>query len=75
MDEDCSSCQHRSGAAPIPQDAFEPFAEGEWGPTGTYERHRVVAMGVFEMPWGIQLSPVFQAATARPRDSGSRPGC
>jgi hypothetical protein len=54
------------GAAPIPQDAFEPFAEGEWGPTGTDERHRVVAMGVFEMPWGIQLSPVFQAATARP---------
>ena len=28
------------GAAPIPQDAFEPFAEGEWGPTGTDERHR-----------------------------------
>ena len=22
------------GAAPIPQDAFDPFAEGEWGPTG-----------------------------------------
>jgi hypothetical protein len=54
------------GAAPIPQDAFEPFAEGEWGPTGTDERHRLVAMGVFEMAWGIQLSPVFQTATARP---------
>jgi hypothetical protein len=23
-------------------------------------------MGVFELPWGVQLSPVFQAATARP---------
>ena len=54
------------GAAPIPQDAFDPFAEGEWGPTGTDERHRLVAMGVFEIPWGIQLSPVFQVATARP---------
>ncbi len=53
------------GGAPQPQDAFEPFADGEWGPTGNDERHRVVAMGVFEMPWGIQLSPVFQAATAR----------
>jgi hypothetical protein len=54
------------GGAPAPQDAFEPFAEGEWGPTLNDERHRVVAMGVFEMPWGIQLSPVFQAASARP---------
>ncbi len=54
------------GAAPLPQDAFEPFADDEWGPTGTDERHRIVAMGVFELPYGIQLSPVFQAATARP---------
>ena len=54
------------GAAPIPQDAFDPFAEGEWGPTSYDERHRVVVMGVFEMPYGIQLSPVFQAASARP---------
>ena len=54
------------GAAPIPQNAFEPFADGEWGPTGVDERHRLVAMGVFEMAYGIQLSPVFQAATARP---------
>ena len=42
------------------------MADGEWGPTGTDERHRVVAMGVFELPYGIQLSPVFQAASARP---------
>jgi hypothetical protein len=54
------------GAAPIAQDAFDPFAEGEWGPTLYDERHRVVAMGVFELPYGIQLSPVFQAASARP---------
>ena len=54
------------GAAPIPQDAFEPFADDEWGPTLYDERHRVVVMGVFELPYGIQLSPVFQAATARP---------
>ena len=50
----------------FPQDPFDPFAEGEWGPTGNDERHRVVAMGVFEMPFGLQLSPIFQAATARP---------
>ncbi len=54
------------GAAPIPQDAFDPFAEGEWGPTLYDERHRMVAMGVFELAYGIQLSPVFQVASARP---------
>jgi hypothetical protein len=54
------------GAAPLAQEAFDPLAESEWGPTATDERHRVVAMGVFELPYGIQLSPVFQAATARP---------
>jgi hypothetical protein len=54
------------GAAPIPMNAFEPFAESEWGPTGTDERHRLVAMGVFEVGYGVQLSPVFQAASARP---------
>ena len=49
-----------------PQDSFDPLAEGEWGPTLQDERHRVVATGVFELPYGIQLSPVFQAASARP---------
>ena len=54
------------GGAPVPQDSFEPFADGEWGPTATDERHRLVAMGVFELAYGIQLSPVVQAASARP---------
>jgi hypothetical protein len=54
------------GAAPQPMDAFEPFADDEWGPTLYDERHRAVLMGVFELPYGVQLSPVFQAATARP---------
>ena len=54
------------GGAPAPQDAFAPFAEGEWGPTATDERHRFVAIGVFELGRGLQVSPVFQASTARP---------
>jgi len=54
------------GAAPLAQDAFAPLARGEWGPTLSDERHRVVAVGVFELPYGFQLSPVFQAASARP---------
>ena len=54
------------GGSAVPQNSFDPLAEGEWGPTPQDERHRVVATGVFELPYGIQLSPVFQAASARP---------
>ena len=54
------------GGAPLPQDNLDPFAEGEWGPTTTNETHRVVVMSVIELPWRIQVSPVFQAASARP---------
>ena len=54
------------GGAPAPQNAFEPLAEGELGPTGSDERHRVVAIGVFDLAWGIQLSPIVQLASARP---------
>jgi hypothetical protein len=55
----------RGSIAP-PQDALYPLAPGEWGPTLQDERHRLVATGVLELPYGIQLSPVFQAASARP---------
>jgi len=44
----------------------QPQGEGEWGPNQTDERHRFVFLGVFEMPYGVQLSPVIQAASARP---------
>jgi hypothetical protein len=44
----------------------QPFAKDEWGPNGPDERHRVVFTGVFEAPYGIQFSPVVQAASARP---------
>jgi hypothetical protein len=54
------------GSAPLAQDAFAPLARGEWGPTLSDERHRLVAVGVFDLPYGVQLSPVFQASTARP---------
>ncbi|OFW40449.1 MAG: hypothetical protein A3J28_16865 [Acidobacteria bacterium RIFCSPLOWO2_12_FULL_60_22] len=45
---------------------FQPFGESEWGPTVTDERHRAVLSGVFNLPWGIQVSPIFQIASARP---------
>jgi hypothetical protein len=58
------STGNRSGAG-RPQQWNEPFAEGEWGPNGPDERHRFVLTGVLEAPYGIQLSPVMQLASAR----------
>ena len=59
------STGNRSGSG-LPQDTFKPLAPEEWGPVGNDERHRAVVMGVFDLPFGIQLSPVLQAASARP---------
>ncbi len=43
---------------------FDPLAD--FGPTGEDERHRFVMSGVFDLPWGFQVSPVLQFASARP---------
>lgn len=53
------------GGGAVAQDAFQPLAPGEWGPTTNNETHRAVVMSVLELPYGIQVSPVFQAASAR----------
>jgi hypothetical protein len=50
----------------LAQDQDDLFAPSEWGPTASDERHRVVVFGVFDLPFGLQVSPVFQTATARP---------
>ncbi|HKY06498.1 MAG TPA: TonB-dependent receptor [Blastocatellia bacterium] len=52
-----------NGIAITPEQQFRPE---EFGPTRIDERHRIVASGVFDIPWGIQLSPIVQFATARP---------
>jgi len=59
------STGNRSGA-PAPEVWNQPFAATEWGPTGNDETHRLVATGVFDLAYGIQLSPVVQLASARP---------
>jgi hypothetical protein len=43
---------------------FDPAAD--FGPTDADERHRFVLSGVFDMPWGFQVAPVFQLGSARP---------
>jgi hypothetical protein len=44
----------------------DQFRDSEWGPTRLDERHRIVGSAVLEMPFGFQLSPILQFATARP---------
>ncbi|MGB7622279.1 MAG: TonB-dependent receptor [Terriglobia bacterium] len=54
-----------NGIAIVPSDQFLP---GEFGPTLFDERHRFVFSGVFDLPFGIELSPILQLASARPYD-------
>lgn len=52
-----------NGIAITPENQFNP---GEFGPTRIDERHRIVASGLFDLPYGFQVSPILQFATARP---------
>jgi hypothetical protein len=52
-----------NGIAISPDDQFR---DPEWGPTRLDERHRIVASGVIDIPYGLQLSPIVQFASARP---------
>jgi len=42
------------------------FLPNNWGPTDNDERHRFVFSGVFNLRYGFELAPLFQAASARP---------
>jgi hypothetical protein len=59
------STGNRSGAG-LAQTYDRPLDRSEWGPNGPDERHRFVATGVFDIAYGIQLSPVLQLVSARP---------
>jgi hypothetical protein len=52
-----------NGIAVTPENQFRA---GEFGPTRIDERHRIVASGLFDLPYGFQISPIVQFATARP---------
>ena len=46
-----------------PEQQFRPE---EFGSTRIDERHRIVLSGVFNVPWGLELAPILQFASARP---------
>jgi hypothetical protein len=52
-----------NGIAVTPENQFR---EEEFGPTRLDERHRIVLSGVFDLPYGFQVSPILQFASARP---------
>ncbi len=53
------------GLQPVnPFNKFDPSAN--FGYTPEDERHRFVLSGVIDMPWGFQVSPILQLASARP---------
>lgn len=52
-----------NGIAITPEQQFRPE---EFGSTRIDERHRIVISGVFDLPYGFQLAPIVQYASARP---------
>jgi len=42
------------------------FLSNNWGSTDNDERHRFVFGGLFNLPYQFELSPLFQASSARP---------
>ena len=47
-------------------DPLQPFAPGDYGPSGEDVRHRFVFSGIFHAPGGVELSTLTQAESARP---------
>jgi len=45
---------------------LQPFAPGDYGPSGEDVRHRFVLSGIFHAPGGLELSTLTQAESARP---------
>ena len=49
------------------QDAFDPFADVQWGPSMRSDaRHKVTLSAIIQAPWGITVSPIFQYRSALP---------
>jgi hypothetical protein len=59
-----------------PQNVFNQWNPADnFGPTDADERHRFVVSGIFDLPHGFQVAPIFQAASARPYSIFPSCGC
>ena len=58
-----------------PQNLFNKWDPINFGPTAEDERHRFVLSGIFDLPMGFQVAPIFQLASARPYSIFPSCGC
>jgi hypothetical protein len=49
-----------------PRDPNRPFAPEDFGPAFNDERHHVTIAATTHLPWGLEVSPILQAGSARP---------
>lgn len=49
-----------------PRDPFHPFTPADFGPAFNDERNHLTLAATAHFPWGIDFSPILQAASARP---------
>ncbi len=47
-------------------DPLNPFAAGDYGPSGEDVRHRFVVVGTYQIPGGVQFATLAQVESARP---------
>lgn len=49
-----------------PRDPQNPLAPNEFGPAFNDERHHITVAATGHLPWGLEVSPIMQAGSARP---------
>ncbi|HST79059.1 MAG TPA: TonB-dependent receptor [Verrucomicrobiae bacterium] len=49
-----------------PRDPQRPLDPAEFGPAFNDERHHVTVAATGHLPWGLEVSPIMQAGSARP---------
>ena len=49
-----------------PRDPQRPLDPAEFGPAFNDERHHVTVAATSHLPWGLEVSPIMQAGSARP---------
>jgi hypothetical protein len=52
-------------------DPTNPLGKQDFGPVPNDERHRLVVSGTVDLPWGFQIAPIMQVASARPYNTSS----
>ncbi len=57
------------------QNVFDKWDPINFGPSDADERHRFVLSGIFDLPLGFQVAPIFQIASARPYSIFPSCGC